>query len=87
MPPLVTGCVCCTGARDVARAGAPEGTSAAGWELVFHKGQRQMSRPLAKAICAGELPHGRPCCRDRPLCEQELQLSCVRGALFKANLG
>ena len=55
MPPLVTGCVRCTGARDVARAGAPEGTSAAGWELVFHKGQRQISRPLAKAICAGEL--------------------------------
>ena len=52
---MVTHIVRCTGARDVARAGAPEGASAAGWELVFHKGQRQMSRPLAKAICAGEL--------------------------------
>lgn len=44
-----------SGARDVARSGAPEG-SAAGWELVFHKGQSQVSKPQAAAICAGVGP-------------------------------
>ena len=27
--------------------------NAAGWELVFHKGQSQVSKPQAAAICAG----------------------------------
>ena len=39
----------------MARAGAPEGGSAGGWELVFHKGQSQVAKPQAAAICAGAL--------------------------------
>ena len=45
----------CSGARDMARSGAPEGGSAGGWELVFHKGQSQVAKPQAAAICAGML--------------------------------
>ena len=39
----------------MARSGAPEGGSAGGWELVFHKGQSQVAKPQAAAICAGML--------------------------------
>ena len=42
----------CSGARDVGRSLATEG-NAGGWELVFHKGQSQVSKPQAAAICAG----------------------------------
>ena len=46
-----------SGARDVARSGGPEGGgSAGGWELVFHKGQSQVAKPQAAAICAGAQP-------------------------------
>lgn len=45
-----------TGARDVARAANASGASAGGWEVVFHRGQSQVARPHAVAVCAGELP-------------------------------
>ena len=61
----------CSGARDVARSGAPEGGSAGSWELVFHKGQSQVAKPQAAAICAGALQ----LCALCPRCAQpRLQL-------------
>lgn len=56
------GWIACSGARDVARSGAQEGSSAGGWELVFHKGQSQVSKPTAAAICAGDI-----LCQSAPL--------------------
>ncbi|EIE21610.1 RCC1/BLIP-II [Coccomyxa subellipsoidea C-169] len=41
------------GARDVARAANASGASAGGWEVVFHRGQSQVARPHAVAVCAG----------------------------------
>ncbi|CAL8469414.1 g8955 [Coccomyxa elongata] len=41
------------GARDVARAGPGGGGATGGWEVVFHRGQSQVARPHAVAICAG----------------------------------
>ena len=61
----------------MARAGAPEGGSAGGWELVFHKGQSQVAKPQAAAICAGPQPRlkaaGR-CCHALPGCSVVLSL-------------
>ena len=39
------------GARDLAHASGAGGAS--GWEVVFHGGQ--VSRPIAAAICAGDV--------------------------------
>ena len=40
-----------TGSRDVARASAAP--SGGGWEVVFHKGQSEVARPIAVMIAAG----------------------------------
>ncbi|KAK9908199.1 hypothetical protein WJX75_004163 [Coccomyxa subellipsoidea] len=42
-----------TGARDSARAASASGGSTGGWEVVFHRGQSQVARPHAVAVCAG----------------------------------
>ena len=61
----------------MARAGPPEGGRAGGWALVFHKGQSQVAKPQAAAICAGPQPRlkaaGR-CCHALPGCSVVLSL-------------
>lgn len=44
---------CLAGSRDVARSSSVATGYSKGWEVVFHKGQGEVSRPVAHLIAAG----------------------------------